>query len=57
LETVQLSQQLIDIAKNAYSDCDDDKCLVLFGIVLDSVTKVHLETTKRIDEMEKGKAN
>ena len=57
LETVQLSEKLINIAKNAYSDCDDDQCLVLFGIVLDSVSKVHLATVKRIEEMEKGKAH
>ena len=51
LETVQLSDKLIDVAKNAYEDCDDDDCLVLFGIVLDSVSRLRQETQKRLEEM------
>ena len=55
LETVELTEKLIDIAKNAYSDCDDDHCLVLFGTVLDTASKMRRETQKRIVEMEKRK--
>ena len=51
LETVQLSEKLIDVAKNAYKDCDNDRCLVLFGTVLDSVSKLRRETEKRLEEM------
>ena len=50
-ETVQLSEKLIDVAQNAYKDCDDDQCLVLFGTVLGSVSKLRRETEKRLEEM------
>ena len=50
-KTVQLSDKLIAVAQNAYKDCDDDQCLVLFGTVLDSVSKLRLETEIRLEEM------
>jgi len=50
------SDKLINIAKNAYSDCDDDHCLVLFGIILDSASKMRRETEKRLKELEKRKS-
>ena len=50
-ETFQLSEKLIDVAKNAYKDCDDDQCLVFFGTVLDSVLKLRRETEKRLKDM------
>ena len=53
VETVQLSEKLIDLAKNAYKDCDDDQCLVLFGTVLDSVSKLRLEAEERLAEMKR----
>jgi invasion protein IalB len=52
---VQLSEKLIDVAKNAYKDCDDDQCLVHFGTVLDSVSKLRRETEIRLEEMQKDK--
>jgi len=54
-ETVQLTEKLIDVAKNAYKDCDDDQCLVLFGTVLDSVSKLRRETEIKLEEMQKDK--
>jgi hypothetical protein len=52
---MQCSEKLINIAKGAYSDCDDDNCLVLFGIILDSASKMRLETEKRLKYLEKRK--
>lgn len=55
LETIQFSEKLINLANNAYSDCDDDHCLVLFGIILDSASKMRIETEKRLKHLEKAK--
>ena len=52
LETVQLSEKLIKLANDAQSDCDDDRCLVLFGIILDSASKIRLEAEKRLKTLE-----
>ena len=57
LETMQFSEKLINISKDAYSDCDDDHCLVLFGIILDSASKMRLETVKRLKYLEKKKGS
>ena len=34
------------------ADCDDDRCLVLFGIILDSASKIRLEAEKRLKILE-----
>ena len=52
LEAIQLSDQFIKLANDAQSDCDDDRCMVLFGIVLDSASKIRLEAEKRLKLME-----
>ena len=52
LETVQLSEKLIKLANDAQSDCDDDQCLVLYGIILDSASKIRLEAEKRLKTLE-----
>ena len=49
LEAVQLSEQLIELANVAQSDCNDDRCLVLFGIILDSASKIRLEAELRLE--------
>lgn len=49
LEAIELSEKLIKLANDAQSDCDDDRCLVLFGIILDSASKIHLEAEKRLN--------
>ena len=52
LEAIQLSEQLIKLANDAQSDCDDDRCMVLFGIILDSASKIRLEAEKRLKMLE-----
>jgi hypothetical protein len=48
LEAIQLSEKLLKLSQDAHSDCDDDHCLVLFGIILDSASKIRRETEKRL---------
>ena len=57
LEAIQLSEKLIQLGNDAQCDCNDDRCLVLFGIILDSASKIRLEAEKRLKilEAETGK--
>ena len=48
LEAIELSETLIQLAHNGNAGCDDDRCLVLFGIILDSASKLRLEAEKRL---------
>ena len=48
LEAIQLSEQLIQLANEGQFDCDDDRCMVLFGIILDSASKIRLEAEIRL---------
>jgi hypothetical protein len=52
LEAIQLSEKLLQLAHDGNADCDDDRCLVLFGIILDSASKIHLEAEKRLKILE-----
>ena len=52
LEAIQLSEKFIKLANDAQSDCDDDRCLVLFGIILDSSSKIRLEAEKKLKILE-----
>ena len=52
LEAIQLSDKFIKLANDAQSDCDDDRCLVLFGIILDSASKIRLEAEIRLKILE-----
>ena len=52
LESIKLSEQLIQLANEAHSDCDDDRCMVLFGIILDSASKIRLEAEIRLKILE-----
>ena len=52
LEAIQLSEKFIKLANDAQSDCDDDRCLVLFGIILDSASKIRLEAEIRLKMLE-----
>ena len=52
LEAIQLSETLIQLAHDGSSACDDDRCLVLFGIILDSGSKIHREAEKRLKAIE-----
>ena len=57
LEAIQLSEKLLKLSQDAQSDCDDDHCLVLFGIILDSGSKIRLEAEKRLKILEAATAN
>ena len=52
LEAIQLSDKFIKLANDAQSGCDDDRCLVLFGIILDSASKIRLEAETRLKNLE-----
>ena len=52
LEAIQLSEKFLQLANDGHADCDDNRCLVLFGIILDSATKIHLEAEKRLKKLE-----
>jgi hypothetical protein len=52
LEAIQLSEELLKLAQDAHSDCDDDRCLVFFGIILDSASRIRLEAAKRLKKLE-----
>jgi hypothetical protein len=48
LEAIQLSERLIQLAQDGNAGCNDDRCLVLFGIILDSASKIRKETEKTL---------
>jgi len=48
IEAIQLSERLIKLAHDGNAGCDDDRCLVLFGIILDSASRIRLESEKRL---------
>ena len=52
LEAIQLSEKLLRLAHNGNAVCDDDRCLVLFGIILDSASKIRREAEKRLKILE-----
>jgi ribosomal protein L11 methylase PrmA len=52
LEAIQLSETLIQLAHDGNASCDDDRCLVLFGIILDSASHVRREAVKRLRQRE-----
>ena len=56
-EAVDLSQKLIDLAKQGNLDCDNDGCLVLFGMMLDSGTRIRTEAQKVLDTLQTQKGN
>jgi hypothetical protein len=48
LETVQLSEKLLQLTHDGHADCEDDRCLLLLGIILDSASKIRLEAEIRL---------
>ena len=48
LEAIQLSEKFLELAHDGHADCDDDRCMVLFGIILDSASKIRLEAEIRL---------
>lgn len=52
LEAIRLSEKLIRLARDANAGCDQDASLVLFGIILDTGSKIRLEAEKRLKEIE-----
>ena len=54
LDAIQLSESLIRLADAGNAGCDHDACLVLFGIILDSGSRVRREAEKRLTEIDAG---
>lgn len=52
IEAIRLSEELIRLAHEANAGCDQDASLVLFGIVLDTGSRIRLEAKKRLREIE-----
>jgi len=52
LEVLQLSDRLLKLAQGAHIDCDEDQCLVLSGIILDSASLIRREAEKRLKKLE-----
>jgi len=52
LEAIQLSEKFLELANDGHAGCDDDRCLVLFGIILDSASKIRLEAETRLKILE-----
>ncbi len=51
LDAIDLSERLIRLAHDATAGCDHDACLVFFGILLDTGSKIRLEAEKRLMEI------
>jgi hypothetical protein len=52
LEAIELSEKFLQLANDGNAGCDDDRCLVLFGIILDSASKIRLEAEIRLKMLE-----
>ena len=52
LEAIELSEKLTYFSQNTHYDCDDDNCLLLSDIILDSVYKIRLGAEKRRNKLE-----
>ena len=52
LEAIDLSERLVQLAYAANSGCDHNGCLVLFGIILDTGSRIRFEAEKRLREIE-----
>ena len=57
LEAIQLSEKFLQLANDGHADCDDDRCMVLFGIILDSASKIRREAENRLQKLEKIATN
>ena len=56
LEAIELSEKLIKLSQDTHYECDDNYCLVLSGIILDSASKIHFEAEKRLNKLEAQRA-
>jgi hypothetical protein len=52
LEAIQLADMLIQLARNGNESCEHDSCLVLFGIILDTGSRIRREAEKRLGEID-----
>lgn len=52
LKAIRLSEKLIRLAEDANAGCDQDASLVLFGIILDTGSRIRREAEKRLREIE-----
>ena len=54
LEAIKLSEILIRMADEGNAGCDHDACLVFYGILLDSGSRIRREAEKRLQEINAG---
>jgi hypothetical protein len=54
LDAIQLSETLIRLADEGNAGCDHDACLVFFGIILDTGSRIRREAEKRLNEIDTG---
>jgi hypothetical protein len=54
LEAIHLADMLIQLARNGNDGCDHDACLVLFGILLDTGSRIRRDAVKRLGEIDAG---
>ena len=52
LETIQLAEKILQLTHDGHAECDDDRCLLLFGTILDAASKIRLEAEKGIKNLE-----
>ena len=49
---VDLSERLKALAQKGQMECENDRCLNVYGIIFDSVLEIQMEVQKRIKEIE-----
>jgi hypothetical protein len=54
LEAIHLADMLIKLARKGNDSCEHDSCLVLFGIILDTGSRIRREAEKRLGEIDGG---
>jgi len=52
LETIQLAEKILELTHDGHAECDDDRCLLLFGTILDSASRIRMEAEKRLKNLE-----
>ena len=51
-DALALSNQLIDLTLEGEAEVEDDACLVLFGIIFDSASKIRGESEKFLRKLD-----
>jgi hypothetical protein len=51
---LDLSERLKALAQKGQMECENDRCLNVYGIIFDSVLEIQMEVHKRMKEIEAG---